>query len=158
VGKINRGGVGKIITRSQLERERANRYSTDHPLIVLPDGEDQTNAIMNNELCCACRHFDRELGQQEMKKQRFVERILLEEKYRKEWFSEFFLYGMCHIFDFRLIDPYCPAVCMASDLDSTLVKGSTEALRKVKCPHYESKEIRGQRFHFSRTSSGKMDL
>jgi hypothetical protein len=154
---MKREGVGKIVTRSQVE-DREKYPKGKEPLIVLPDGEDQTRAIMNNELCCACRNFDRELGQHEMIKQKFVERILLEEKYRREWFSSWGHYGLCHIFESRLIDPMCPAVCSAGDLDSSLVKGSQEALKKVRCPYYEPKEIKGQRYHFSRTSSSKMDF
>lgn len=144
----NRGGGGyKVLTKEQIMR-RAEEVTRDgvtgEPLVIIPKESDLGNILETQRICGFCRNWDLELGQQECHRQRFWPRMLREEKYRREWFDNPETYGLCHVFEGRLIPSLAPAVCMASDLDSSLY-GKKGAMDKKECPYFRDRRKGGSR-------------
>lgn len=130
----------RVITQSDLEKRRKTVKRTDdaEPLVVLPDEAAVAQTLKAKRLCGHCRNFDLQAGQEAMRRQRFSERMLREEKYRAEWFEHWNTYGFCKHFEGRLIPAGNAAVIMRSDIDSSS-EGKTR-MDKVPCPNYQDRQ------------------
>lgn len=97
-------------------------------------------SILEGRKCGICRHFDNEAAMVAMREQKFVERVMKDEKWREEWFNDYSQYGVCWVFSgdsgLRLNDPNAQATVAASDLDSSLTPGSAEGMAMQQCPYF----------------------
>ena len=140
--------VGKIVTKEMV---RAHLAKMGADSLFIKPSENFIKAINQSGSHGSCRHFNWEAGQQAMKEQRFVERMLLEERYRAEWFENWQMYGFCDLWEGRLILANVPALCMRWDLDSSLVN-KPEGQKTVPCPHYEERSGKGDKLIISRSA------
>ena len=123
--------------------------TTGAPLVIIPKDSELGGVIEAQQICGFCRNWDLELGQQSCHNEKFWQRMLREERYRQEWFDNPSTYGLCHIFEGRLIPSLAPAVCMAVDLDSSL-RGKKGELDKKACPYFRDRRKSGGRLIFGR--------
>jgi hypothetical protein len=68
--------------------------------------------------------------------------MLREEKYRTEWFEDPRSYGLCRVFEGRLVPFAAPATCVKSDLDEASY-GKKGANDKISCPFFVDKRKSG---------------
>lgn len=154
----NRDGVG-LLTREQIMRraeEVTRDEKTGQPLVIIPRDSDLGGVIEAQRICGFCRNWDLELGQVECRRQSFWPRMLREEKYRQEWFDDPGSYGLCHVFEGRLIPSLAPAVCSAEDMDSGL-RGKKGATDKKACPHFRDKRTSGSRMSIGKYHKNNLE-
>lgn len=135
----------KLLTRQEIA-ERTERMTRDaetgEPLIIIPKDSELGEAITARHMHGCCRHFNLQQGQQDCQEQRFWDRMMREEKYRREWFDNPATYGVCPHFEGRLLGYWHPALVSAEDLDSSLA-GTPKASEKRSCPYYADKKVTG---------------
>jgi hypothetical protein len=140
------GGRGKILTHEQLleRRKQVAREDENEPIICIPDEGELAQALQGGALHGFCENWCPEQAQEEIVKQRFGERMMLEEKWRREWFEHWTHYGFCRHHPGRLIPFNAPAIVPRSDLDSSLY-GCKAGMEKVQCPDFRDKRRHGSR-------------
>ena len=151
----------RILTREQIIREKL-RTSCDDACIILPSDCDIVELTKQGIRCGHCRNCNVEEAQREMRKQNFVERMLREEKYRLEWFRlvdgtiDVTAYGLCDVFDWRLVDRLAVATCHREDVDESL-KNSKKGREKIPCPFFEPVTGKGAKMVVSRSGARQCD-
>jgi hypothetical protein len=140
---ITRDDVGNLKT---LRADGATR-------VLVPEDDPRYERALAGRKCGVCRHFNLAEGQKSIREQRFIERMMQDERWRSEWFNKWEEYGMCDHFDGRLVWANHQAVVAGSDVDSTKAVGSQAGMEMIDCPYFSSKDGRGDKMIMSR--SGK---
>lgn len=130
----------KIITPDDIRREK--KMSGSEPgKLIMPKDDPRYEALVEKRICINCIYHNRPLAAKAMRDQQFIERLLHDERYKTEWFNDFRKFGICEVFSddagTRLVDGDAPAVCAASDADSTKLPGTPEGQEQIPCPHWE---------------------
>lgn len=140
-----KGGEVKLLTREEIMK-RSERFTTDErtgeSLIIIPKDSELGEAITARHTHGCCKHFRLEQGQQDCQDQRFWERMLQDERYRREWFDNPSTYGVCPYFEGRLMGFLHPALVNAGDLDSSL-RGTPAEMEKKQCPYFVDRQRSG---------------
>lgn len=151
----------KLLTKQEI-MARAEEVTRDgvtgEPLVIIPKDSDLGGVIEAQRICGFCRNWDLELGQETCHREKFWQRMFSkqEEAYRMEWFDNLASYGLCHVFEGRLIPSLAPAVCMAVDLDSSL-RGKKGELDKKECPFFRDRRSSGGRLVMGAYTKTKLD-
>jgi len=129
----------RIVTPDDIRKE-GRKVSDDEGIQIWKGGDCEVDPEHRGRTCSECLHSNRELAATAMHEQKFIERLLKDERYRSQWFTDFTQIGACEIFSdssgIRLVFPNAPAICAASDLDSSLGLSTEEGKRQIPCPHF----------------------
>jgi len=130
----------KIVTPEDIRKDLKMKQP-DPGKLILPKDDPRYQALTEKRVCLNCIHHNKEMAAQAMQEQKFIERLLHDERYRTEWFNDFRKFGVCEIFSdgqgLRLVDGDAPAICAASDLDSTKPIDTPEGQEQLACPYWE---------------------
>lgn len=150
-------GEGKVLTREQLleRRKQVSRADEKEPIICIADESELAQALQGGALHGFCNNWSLEDGQHEIVKQKFGERMVLDERWRREWFEHWNHYGICRHHPGRVIPFNAPAIIPRSDIDSSLYN-TKAGMEKVKCPDFDDKRRHGSKMRIGRY--GKKDL
>lgn len=147
----------ELQTKEQM-MQKGKHTCDEHgrPLVVLPTESEVGRALTTDRLCMFCNNWDQELGQQECLKQKFWQRMLREEKYKPEWFENPHSYGLCRVFEGRLIPSIAPATCVASDFNEEIY-GKPGGMDKLPCPYYNDKRVVGSKMFIGVHAKSKLE-
>ena len=157
----------KVITQEDREesaevRQKLVTLSEDKGTTIKVDKNDpRYEAAVKGRVCCNCVFFNRELAQEAIRQQRFMERAVHEERWRPEWLKNIAQFGVCEQFSdgqgLRLNEPFAPATCAASDVDSTKLPGTEAGMAQIECPHFRSRMEHGEKFTSSRAGTRRAE-
>ena len=139
-----------------MKKRKHTAGEDGRPLVVMPNDSEVGRALTVNRLCGFCKNWDHELGQKECQRQKFWQRMLRDEKYKADWFEDPRSYGLCRVFEGRLVPFVAPATCVKSDFDEA-VYGKPGANDKIECPFFKDKRKHGSSMVIGAHAKTKLD-
>lgn len=141
---MSRRKIKKLIVPEGMRRAGGD----DAHIVAVDENDPMFQAATLGRRCGDCVNWDREACQRAMLEQKFVERLVHQERWREHWLEDYANYGVCWAFSdshgLAVWPQNHETVIPRSHIDSSLAMGSAEGSEKVLCPYYENRKDRGR--------------
>jgi hypothetical protein len=143
------------------EADRVPLENETHARVVMAEPQYKMSEAAHKQPHGLCRHFRHRDGQDQAASEQFFQRLFREEKFDPSWFGNPALYGLCDVFEGRLLDATNPGQCKLREALCHPRYEHPEEVRwadydtMVPCPYFEDRSTKGEKIVTTRMGVGR---